>query len=158
MELDRRFQDGNLERIEGFLRETLSRLEEEGRGESGEYASVLNEMACFFRGVSRYTESADAFTRSLELMERLGMERTPQFATILVNCAGLYRLMKQGERSAEMFLRAKALLEQAGKQPAYAYVSVLNNLALVYQESGRLTIGTAVPAAGSDLSGTPGGR
>ena len=30
-ELDRRFQDGNLERIEGFLRETLSRLEKEGR-------------------------------------------------------------------------------------------------------------------------------
>ena len=27
-----------------------------------------------------------------------------------------------------------------------------------HQESGRLTIGTAVPAAGSDLSGTPGGR
>ena len=71
-ELDRRFQDGDLERIEGFLRDTLSRLEAEGRRESGEYASVLNEMACFFRGVSRYTEAADTFARSLELMERLG--------------------------------------------------------------------------------------
>ena len=127
-ELDQRFQDGDLERIEGFLRDTLNRLEAGGRKESGEYASVLNEMACFFRGVSRYKESADTFAQALELMERLGLERTPQFATILVNCAGLYRLLKQRERSAEMFLRAKSLLEQAGKQPAYAYVSVLNNL------------------------------
>ena len=51
-ELDQRFQDGDLSRIEAFLRDTLSRLEAEGKGESGEYASVLNEMACFFRGVS----------------------------------------------------------------------------------------------------------
>lgn len=76
-ELDQRFQDGDQSRIEGFLKDTLSRLEAEGRGESGEHASVLNELACFYRGISRYGEAGEAFRRALEQMEQLGMEHTP---------------------------------------------------------------------------------
>jgi tetratricopeptide (TPR) repeat protein len=131
------YRSGDPSRIEEYLRQYLYEMESTGRKLSGEYASVLNELASFYRGVSRYEESAAAFKQALELLRYIGLDKTPQDATILLNFAGLFRLKGQPHEAVEMFLDARNLLITSGMQNDYAYRSVLNNLALAYQDIGR---------------------
>ena len=110
--------------------------------ETGEYsperAGLLNELAGFYRGVSRYAESEDTFIQSLTIFESAGMEATPEYATVLLNLAGLHRLAGDADKAVELFRSAMKKLENADACDSYAYVSILNNLALAFQSKGDL--------------------
>ena len=106
---------------------------------TAELAALYNELASFYRGVSRYGESEDFFRRSLGIFESIGMESTPEYATVLLNLAGLHRLAGDADKSVELFLCAMKRLDDADAQDSYAYVSILNNLALAYQAKGELS-------------------
>ena len=49
------------------------------------YVSVCNEMACFYRGLSRFQDSLDAFAQAQEELESLCLQNTAEYATILLN-------------------------------------------------------------------------
>ncbi len=136
--LDALFQEGDQQKIERFLHQTMDGYEIAGMRRSAEYATVENELACFLRGVSRYEESERAFEDALAILEERGLRGTVQFATVVINRAGLCRLRGDHGRAAELFLEAKQLLEEIGETGHYAYASVLNNLSLVYQDTGEL--------------------
>ena len=109
-DLDALFQKGDQREIENFLTGTLCRLEDEGRGNTAEYASVLNEHACFLRGISRYDESGKAFARSLEILEENGMQHSSRYATIIINYAGLCRLTGRKDELVAAFLAYQSLV------------------------------------------------
>ena len=134
--LDEAYGSGDLAAAEALL---LSAIEETREG-SIERAGLFNELAGFYKGVSRYAESESAFTQALDLFDSAGMSATLEYATVLLNLAGLYRIKGETDRSAELFLRAMNKLEDAGEQDSYAYVSILNNLALTYQEKGEYAL------------------
>jgi len=137
--LDRLYIEGNCTAIEHLLLNAISDFESAGKKNTPECASVLNELAGFYRGVSRYADSLQAFELSLTILSQSNLENTAQYATVLLNLAGLYRLAGRFDDSLKSFLKAKSLLE-SGTDP-YAYVSVLNNISLLYQDIGELDTG-----------------
>jgi len=128
--LDELYAAGDLAAIEVFILEAVADSPEDSPGRAG----LLNELAGFYKGVSRYAESEDAFSGALSMFEAAGMGATAEYATVLLNLAGLYRIMGNADKAVELFIGAKGKLEDAGGRDSYAYVSVLNNLALAYQD------------------------
>jgi len=133
--LDELYAAGDIPAVEAFILDAVAKTDEQ----SPERAGLLNELAGFYRGVSRYAESEEAFERSLSIFESVGMEATPEYATVLLNLAGLYRMRGEAEKAVELFLNSKKRLEDLGSCDSYEYVSVLNNLALAFQAKGDLT-------------------
>ena len=135
--LNELFKQGDLSAVESFMVRSLSELEHSPQKSSPEGASIMNELASFYRGVSRYSESAEYFRRALDTLERNGMNHSPQYAIIFINLAGMRRLLGQRDEATELFLKAKSMLEDAGREDSYEYASVLNNLSLVHQDAGE---------------------
>ena len=131
-ELDRLYDEGDFNAVEAFILDAVDISPDS----SPEQAGFLNELAGFYRGVSRLDESEATFNKSLGIFENLGMEATEQYATVLLNLAGLFRIKGEADKSIELFSDAKSKLETAGGRGGYAYISVLNNLALALQETG----------------------
>jgi tetratricopeptide (TPR) repeat protein len=158
-QLDNLYESGDPDGVETFLKTTLLAFEVNGEDNRPEYVSLLNELAGFYRGVSRYAESAEEFGKALALMEEQGQTESPAFANILMNLAGLFRLMGESENSRNMFLRAKQLMEASVARDDYAYASVLNNLSLAYQETGELDLALDAQTRSLELirSGVAGG-
>ena len=134
--LDEIYGAGNLAAVEQFIIDAIG----ETLDGSVERAGLYNELAGFYRGVSRYEESEDAFSQALEIFDAAGMSATPEYATVLLNLAGLYRMRGEADNAVDLFLTAKKKLEYAEALESYAYVSILNNLALAYQEKGDYTL------------------
>ena len=133
--LDELYGQGDLGAVEKFLLNAVGEAVEC----SPERAGLLNELAGFYRGVSRYAESENTFMQSLAIFESAGMEASPEYATVLLNLAGLHRLTGDADKAVELFQSAMKKLEDADARDSYAYVSILNNLALAFQSKGDLT-------------------
>ena len=124
---------GDLEAVEAFIKASIAEESEDSQTRS----ALRNTLAGFYRGVSRYAESAEEFARALEILEAVGMDTSPEYVTIQLNLAGLYRVMGQPDRAADTLGLAMDKLGSAGQHESYSYVSVLNDLAFVYQDKGE---------------------
>lgn len=96
--------------------------------------TVLNELACFYRGISRWDECLGAFSRVKEEIELCGLTGDDSYALVTLNLAGAYRLLGRFEDALAAFEEAKAILDKNGKLDAYSYSSYYNNAGLVYQD------------------------
>lgn len=99
----------------------------------GQKVTVLNELAGFYRGVSRYEDSVNAYLSALMILEAAGQRDKPSYATIGMNAAGTLRLAGRLSEAEEMFEHSLRLLDPED----YAYASAQNNLAIVLQEQGK---------------------
>lgn len=96
--------------------------------------AILNELACFYRGVSRWQDCIDAFTRLKKEMEDCGLKKSDNYALVILNLAGAYRLMGELEKALAAFDEAGKILEANGKNDPYSISGLLNNKGLVYQD------------------------
>ena len=135
-ELDRLYDEGSADAVETFLLNTVENLRDGGGDRTTEYVAVINELAGFYRGMSRFEEAERLFQATVDLMDSIGGAGTIAGATVIFNFAGLMRLQRKYNDATALFLRAKSLLEELDAREDYAYASVLNNLALVYQDKG----------------------
>lgn len=131
-EADRLFRAGDVDGLEAYLLDYERQLAE---GDPARVA-VLNEIAGFYRGVSRYEESAEYFERALRLLPTEG-DGAQLYARVKLNLAGLYRYMGRLDLAEEAFLQVRDLMDRQGRPDPYAYVSATNGLALTYQSQGR---------------------
>ena len=131
--LDELYKTGDLAAVEAYLKSEVALADDKTPKQAG----LLNELAGFYRGVSRYAESKEAFDKALSIFESAGMSATPQYATVLLNLAGLYRLQGDVDEAINLFINAMKKLEEADESDSYAYVSILNNLALALQSKGE---------------------
>ena len=137
--LDRRYGEGDLRAVEQFLLEQARNCQ---AGPSPLMIAVYNEMGSFYRGVSRYRESAAAFQVSREeIALRVGCG-SMEYATVLNNMAGTYRLAGHPDKAVALFREAIGIYQQNHAEKTYPYASVLNNIALAYRETGE--IGSAI--------------
>lgn len=113
--------------------------------------AALSELGGFYRGVSRYEESADCFQQTLDLVGTYKGIDSMAYATTLNNLAGTYRLMQEPEKAEKCFLEARRLFEDHGTTSHYLYASVLNNLALLYLGEGRKDEGIDLLCQSTDL-------
>ena len=130
--LDELYSAGDQSSIESFLKDAVSSA---GDG-TPEQAGLLNELAGFYRGISRFAESEEAFCKSLEIFESAEMGATTEYATVLINLAGLFRIKGESNKAIDLFYDAMKRLEEANAIDGYAYISILNNLALALQSTG----------------------
>lgn len=96
--------------------------------------AILNELACFYRGVSRWPECIDAFSRLKAEMESCGIMCSDNYALVTLNLAGAYRLMGDYEKALAAFGEAREILALNGKNDPYSTASLYNNEGLVYQD------------------------
>lgn len=158
-ELDEHYAARNLEDTEKFLKRSRELAWERGAvipvnegcpscvpplEPNMAYVSVCNELACFYRGLSRFEESLEAFGQAQKELESLYRTRTPEYATVLLNKAGTYRYMGELDQALEHFAQAARILEQAdsdggsqaGVQPG-VLAGLYNNIGLVWMDKGR---------------------
>ncbi|MCI8594075.1 MAG: tetratricopeptide repeat protein [Oscillospiraceae bacterium] len=100
--------------------------------------AVLNEMACFYRGISKWEPCISTFKDLVMEMEFSGLQESEQYALVLINMAGAYRLLGQFDEALDMFGRAGAILENIGCTNDYDLASLYNNTGLVYQDQDNL--------------------
>ena len=105
-QIDGLYQQADLPAVEEKLTGALKKLEKQGKERSPEYAQVANELAGFYRGVSRYPESLHFFQTAMELLAEHGLLESEAYASAEMNCAGTYRLMGQLDQAEEGFLSA----------------------------------------------------
>lgn len=96
--------------------------------------AILNELACFYRGVSRFDECIDAFTRLKKEMEDCDLTGTDNYALVTLNLAGAHRLMGKYDEALAAFDEAGRILAANGKNDPYSLSSLYNNKGLVYQD------------------------
>ena len=101
--------------------------------------AVLNELACFYRGISRWSECIDAFNRLKTEMETCGIMCSDNYALVTLNLAGAYRLMGDYNKALEAFGEAREILALNGKNDPYSTASLYNNEGLVYQDMKEFT-------------------
>ena len=133
--------------------QTLQWLNERSEG----MICILNEMGGFYRGMHRWDECLDAFSRSKAEMENLGLTETDNYAIMLVNVAGAYRLLGRFDDALANYERAEQIFLSNNTADYYTVSSLYNNEGLVYQDMGDLkkaaefyTKGLEVTKKGSD--------
>lgn len=99
---------------------------------------ILNEMGGFYRGMHRWDECLDAFSRSKAEMEALNLTETDNYAIVLVNVAGAYRLLGRLDEALDCYGKAEEIFAKNGTADAYTLSSLYNNTGLVYQDKGDL--------------------
>lgn len=99
--------------------------------------AVCNELACFYRGLSRWQESLDAFTEAQEELERYYQTESTQYATILLNKAGTYRYQKQPQQALELFEQAQKILSRQLDAPRGVLAGLYNNTGLALLDLSR---------------------
>lgn len=151
-ELDESYAALNRNATEAFLLESRSKAMAAGQPEllrdgcpacapqlepNNALIAVCNELACFYRGLSRWQESLDAFTEAQEELEQYYRNDTVQYATILLNKAGTYRYMGQPQQALELFDRSETILSRIPDAPVGVLAGLYNNAGLALLDLGR---------------------
>ena len=96
-------------------------------------ASVYNELACFYRGVSRFQESVDTFETARQMLKAAGKEDTDLYGTVLLNEAGVWRYLGETEEALGLFEEAEEMLTRPGSEGNEETLAGLwNNTGLVH--------------------------
>ena len=100
---------------------------------------VLNELACFYRGLSRWDESLAAFERVKSAMEEASLTETDSYAVVLLNMAGALRLLGQRDKAMAYFEKSEAILTKNATADAYTMGSLYNSIGLLYQDEKQFS-------------------
>ncbi|RHP47580.1 tetratricopeptide repeat protein [Clostridium sp. AF32-12BH] len=146
-ELDTCYAEHDLEKTERFLKEQQKKAYESGAWipqnngcpscvpemePNMDYVAVCNEMACFYRGLSRWEESLETFSLAQKELESLYRKHTAEYATILLNKAGTYRYMGKLKEALEHFLQADRIYAGLDYKDPGTLAGLYNNIGLVY--------------------------
>ena len=113
-------------------------LAKENEGEdSAIYASMLSELGGFYRGLTRYDESVECFTKAAEILKALYGPNSPDYATCVNNRAGSYRQMREFDKAEEGFAECLRIYENTVGRHHILYSAGLNNVALVALDKGQ---------------------
>ncbi|MBQ8831654.1 MAG: tetratricopeptide repeat protein [Oscillospiraceae bacterium] len=100
--------------------------------------AVLNEMACFYRGLSKWDMCLTAFDAVKAELEIRGMQNNSAYAVVILNMAGALRLMGKLDEALASFKEAETILLKASNTSDYEMAGLYNNTGLVYQDMGDL--------------------
>jgi tetratricopeptide (TPR) repeat protein len=104
---------------------------------SPDLADSLNNLACLYESMGRYTEAEPLYVRSLAISEEDLGANHPDTATSLNNLAVLYYSMGKYAEAEPLHVRSLAIKEEqlGANHPSTA--TSLNNLAELYRSMGR---------------------
>ena len=102
--------------------------------------AVLNEMACFYRGISEFDKSLKCFRTVEEELRARGLENNSAYAVVILNLAGALRLMGRLDEALDTFRQAETILLNSKNTDDYELAGLYNNTGLVYQDMGKLEL------------------
>lgn len=132
MTLDDLYRQGKTADIEPFLKRTMQEHRVCCGGHDQIFTAALNELGTYYRGVSKYDASVQAFEEAGRDILSYGTKDTVDYATNRINLAGTLRLMKQYDRAIQLYTEATNIYSRLEGKRSFHYAAVLNNLALVY--------------------------
>lgn len=129
--VDAAYDSESLEGIEKGIKEAVRKSEEEFGTSNAIHASMLSELGGFYRGQTRYDESAECFLKACDILADVCGTDSPNYATVVNNLAGTYRLMKQYDKAEECFAKCLEIYKNSVGVNHILYSAGLNNLGLV---------------------------
>lgn len=135
--VDTLYSTGRTAEIEPFLKRTMNEHRVCCGGHDQVFTAALNELGTYYRGVSRYAESVQAFEEAGRDILSYGTKDTVDYATNRINLAGTLRLMKEYDRALQLYTEAANIYSRLEGKRGYHYATVLNNLSLVYLDLGK---------------------
>ena len=149
--VDKSYGTENNETIESEIKRACREAREnEGEG-SAIYASMLSELGGFYRGLTRYDESVDCFTKAADILKALNGPNSPDYATCVNNRAGSYRQMREFDKAEEGFAECLKIYENTVGRHHLLYSAGLNNVALVALDKGQTDRAAAYLKEASDI-------
>lgn len=149
--VDSSYGTENNETIESEIKRACSLAKEnEGEG-SAIYAAMLSELGGFYRGLTRYDESVDCFTRAAEILKAQRGPMSPDYATCINNRAGSYRQMGLFDEAEEGFAECLDIYEATVGKKHILYSAGLNNCALVALDKGQTDRAAALLNEAADI-------
>ena len=151
-QLDEHYASLDRNATEAFLLESRKKAQAAGQPEllrdgcpacapqltpNGALIAVCNELACFYRGLSRWEQSLEAFTQAQQEMEQYYQNDSVQYATILLNKAGTYRYMGQPQQALELFEHSEKILSSLESVPESVLAGLYNNTGLALLDLRR---------------------
>lgn len=130
--LDSLYSTGKAHEIEPFLKRTMQEHRVCCGGHDQIFTAALNELGTYYRGVSRYADSVQAFEEAGRDILSYGTKDTVDYATNRINLAGTLRLMKDYTRALQLYTEASNIYSRLEGKRSFHYAAVLNNLSLVY--------------------------
>lgn len=146
-QLDAYYAKQDLEQTEAFLKEQQEKAYEKGNWipqnegcpscvpemePNMDYVAVCNETACFYRGLSRWEESLEAFSLAQKELDSLYRNHTADYATLLLNKAGTYRYMGKLNEALDTFRQADRIYANLEHTDPGVLAGLYNNIGLVY--------------------------
>ena len=99
--VDDAYKTENNEFIESEIKRAV-RLAAENEGEdSAVYSAMLSELGGLYRGLTRFDECLECFTKAAEVMKKAKGADSADYATCINNRASTYRLMGRFDEAQE---------------------------------------------------------
>ena len=149
--VDRAYGTEDNTKIESEIRRAADLAKENEGADSPIYASMLSELGGFYRGLTRYDECVDCFTKAAEIMKAAKGVDSADYATCINNRAGAYRQMREFDKAEEGFAECLAIYERSVGKRHILYSAGLNNVALVALDKGQTDRAMALLTEASDI-------
>ena len=118
-----------------FIESEIKRACELARQNEGEdspiYSAMLSELGGLYRGLTRFDECLDCFTKAAEIMKAAKGEDSADYATCVNNRASTYRLMGRFDEAEKELLYCLDIYEKAVGKKHILYAAALNNLGML---------------------------
>ncbi len=128
---------GNYEEAEPLFKELLAQIEKEGRTETSDYSTTLQNLATLYQMQEKLELASPLLERALAIDEKVFGTNHPQYIVALKNLGVLYQ--KQGKLSDAQRLLERALevTRKVHGEDHPSYAVTVSNLAALYQDQGK---------------------
>lgn len=118
-----------------FIESEIKRACELARQNEGEgsavYSAMLSELGGLYRGLNRFDECLDCFTKAAEIMKTAKGADSADYATCINNRASTYRMMGRFDDAQDELEKCLRIYEKSVGKKHILYSAALNNLGMV---------------------------
>ena len=100
--------------------------------DSGQYATILNNMAGTCRKMRRYEQAVEVFEQAREIYRQSGLEGTYEYASVLNNLSLAYRENRQDRKAIRVQEEALAIIEGLSGHERETAISYGNLTSICY--------------------------
>lgn len=106
--------------------------------DSGQYATILNNMAGTCRRMRRYEQAVAVFEQAREIYRRAGLEGSYEYASVLNNLSLAYRENRQEKQAIRVQEEALAIIEELPDHKRETAISYGNLTSICYAAGDKM--------------------
>ena len=129
--VDDAYKTENNEFIESEIKRAVKLAAENEGEDSAVYSAMLSELGGLYRGLTRFDECLECFTKAAEVMKKARGADSADYATCINNRASTYRLMGRFDEAQEELEKCLEIYEKSVGKKHILYSAALNNLGML---------------------------